>query len=70
MDNLNINSTILCRFPERNNCVRTLQISGNTQVKTLRDWMYNNSTVYLNRKLNKFLEIENILKDRNNDGIN
>lgn len=63
-ENLGINSTILCRFPERNNNIRTLQISGNTQVKKLRNWMYNNSTIYLNRKVEKFKEIENLLKDR------
>jgi len=64
LDNLGINSTILCRFPERNNCVRTLQISGNIQVQCLRKWMYNNAMVFLNRKYNKFKEIDGLLEER------
>lgn len=64
LDKLGINTTMLCRFPERNNNIRTLQISGNTQVKTLRDWMYNGATIFLDRKQRKFEEIEQLLMDR------
>jgi hypothetical protein len=65
LEKLGINATMLCRFPERNNNIRTLQISGNIQVALLRDWIYNGATIFLDRKYKKFEEIKEILKKRN-----
>lgn len=45
-----INCTIDTRFPERNNNIRTLHISGRKQLLKFLDWIYENSTVYLDRK--------------------
>lgn len=45
-----INCTIDTRFPERNNNIKTLHISGRKQLLKFLDWIYKNSTIYLDRK--------------------
>jgi len=64
-DNLIINSTMLCRHPENNNNNRTLQISGNKQVIKFMEWLYNDSSLFLERKYNKIKKIKEIIKGRN-----
>jgi intein/homing endonuclease len=54
---LNINSSILCRHPENNNSIRTLQISGTNQVFKLMSFLYKNSSIEMARKLEKFNKI-------------
>ena len=61
---LDINSTLLCRFPSRMNNNRTLQISGNLQVVQLMKWMYTDASIYLDRKMTKFIELQKELKER------
>lgn len=47
---INVNSFLSCRFPERNNNNRTIQVGGNLQTKILLDKIYKNATIYLERK--------------------
>lgn len=61
---LDINSTLLCRHPSHNNNNRTLQISGNLQVVRMMQWMYEKSSICLDRKMAKFIELQNELKER------
>lgn len=63
-DELQVNSTLLCRHPENNNNNRTLQVSGSSQVLKLMRWMYDSSTMYLNRKMEKFIDLQNKLCER------
>ena len=64
-NNLNIHSTMLCRHPSHKNNIRTLQVSGNCQVIKLMKWLYKDTDLFMKRKYDKFLEIQNILKSRN-----
>jgi hypothetical protein len=47
---LGINSSLGCRFPERNNTTRTLQVGGNRQLAKLANYLYRDATVFLHRK--------------------
>lgn len=40
----------------------TVSLGGNRQSEKLLDWIYNNSTIYLERKHNKYLELKSINK--------
>ncbi len=61
---LGVNSSMLCRSPENNNSNRTLQISGNSQVMQLMEWMYLDASVFLERKMDKFIEIKQNIIER------
>lgn len=62
---LNINKVkIHTRFPERNNCIRTLNLGGNIQVEKILDHIYNDSTIFLKRKYDKYIELK-ILNSKN-----
>ena len=61
-----VNSSILCRHPLNKNNIRTLQISGNNQVRRLADWMYADSDLFLKRKKDKYEKFQFILSDRKN----
>lgn len=56
---LNINSYIRARHPERKTTTRMLDISGRLKCIKLTDWMYTNSTIYLERKFNAAKNILN-----------
>lgn len=49
-----------CRHKERDNNIRYISIGGRHQVKTLLDWIYKDSTIYLDRKFHKY---QLLLKD-------
>ena len=59
--------------------VLVLQICGNNQIKSILDWIYLGSKIYLKRKHKKYLDLiklttneikrENILSTRNTDGF-
>lgn len=52
---LSLNRTVLNqRYKERDNEIRSLQIGGNNQCITFRDWLYKDATIYLERKKNVF----------------
>ena len=58
---LNItNKKIQTRFPERKNNIRILNIDGNLQVEKILNHLYDNSTIFLERKYKKYLELKNI----------
>lgn len=47
------------RHPDRNVNNYDITINGNVQVKRIMDYLYNNSTIHLERKYNKYLELIN-----------
>jgi hypothetical protein len=52
---LSLNKTLLNqRHKERDNTIRSLQISGNKQCIKFREWLYEDSTIYLERKFDVF----------------
>jgi intein-encoded DNA endonuclease-like protein len=58
-DKLQIKSYIrLCR-PKTNKITSRLSVGGNFQVKKVLDWLYQDATIYLSRKYDKYLEIKN-----------
>lgn len=56
IENLNINSQTRSRFPLWS-LSKTIIISGLQQTFRLLDWLYKDSTIYLERKYQKFLKI-------------
>ncbi len=52
------------RHPERNNNIRTLNIGGNLQIEKLLNHLYDNSTIFLKRKHDKYLELKKINCDK------
>ena len=62
---LNVNSYIRARFPERKNNIRQLEIN-HKQARTFLKWIYNDSAIYLQRKYDRYLkqiEYENSLAE-------
>lgn len=58
----NLNNTIYDnRHPNRNNNIRALRYGGNIVVNRIYHYLYDDSTIYLSRKKDKFLDI---LKDK------
>lgn len=53
------NLKIIQRYPNRNVDNWTLTINGNVQVKNIMEYLYNDSTIYLERKYKKYLELIN-----------
>lgn len=47
--------------PKTNQITTTISVGGNLQVKKLLDWMYQEATIYLPRKYEKYLEFKNYL---------
>ena len=52
---ININSSLNC--VKNNNITKTISISGNLQNKRFLNWLYKDSTIYLDRKYQKYLSI-------------
>lgn len=56
--NCQVTDTVLDnRFPSRNNNIRALRYGGNIIINRIYHYLYDNSTIFLNRKKNKFLDI-------------
>ena len=53
---LNINTYQRQRFPERKNNIWSIAISGNKQIKLFCDYIYNEATIYIERKHIKYKE--------------
>jgi len=53
---LKINCYLNTRFPERDNTTRQLFISGRKQVVKFLSWIYDNSSIYLDRKYKHYIE--------------
>lgn len=47
------------RHPDRKNNIRTLQIGGNLQVEKILNYLYYDSTIFLKRKYDKYMELTN-----------
>lgn len=64
-DKFNINCYIRARHPERKNNIRMLELNRK-QARTFLKWIYNDSTIYLQRKYDKYInqmEYEKSLSD-------
>lgn len=53
---LGVNCSQSLSSPQTNNITTTLTVGGNLQVKKVLDWLYQDATIYLPRKYNKYLE--------------
>lgn len=51
-----IDAKVYTRFPERNNSIITLSYNKKSEIKILKEFLYNNSTVHLKRKHERFPE--------------
>jgi len=51
---------IQTRHPSRLNNIRTLSIGGNLQVEKILYHIYNDSTIYLDRKYNKYMYLKKL----------
>lgn len=51
--NITVNK-LYTRHPERNNPIRSMLIGGNKNCRIIREWLYKDSTIYLDRKKIKF----------------
>jgi hypothetical protein len=59
--NLNIKiQKLQTRFPERNNNIRSLGIGGNLQVEKILNHLYENSSIYLDRKYHNYIELKEL----------
>lgn len=58
-EQLDINCSQSLSRPKTNQITTTLSVGGNQQVKKLLDWMYQDATIYLTRKYEKYLEFIN-----------
>lgn len=45
--------------PQANKITTTLSVGGNLQVRKILDWLYQDATIYLPRKYEKYLELRN-----------
>lgn len=71
LNNLNIKtSKLYCRFPERNNNTRSFHVSGDKNTILFLDWMYKDSTLYMNRKFNKYQEAKQLVLNKLNKSCN
>ena len=55
---LDINTYIRARHPERKTTTRMMEVSGRNKCIKLIDWMYSNSTIHLERKFNAAINIK------------
>lgn len=51
---LNINCSQFLSRPKTNKITTTLSVGGNRQVETILDWLYQDATIYLPRKFEKY----------------
>lgn len=56
-------SLSLSRPRTSNNITTTLVVGGNKQSKKVLDWLYQDSSIYLERKYNKYIQFQNYLKE-------
>jgi intein-encoded DNA endonuclease-like protein len=59
---LNINSKLYNRWPNRKNNIRDLRVSGNKQILRILEWFYFESTIHMDRKFKKYLELKTVPK--------
>ena len=54
----NINCYYKMSCPKTNQITHTLSVGGNLQVMKVLDWLYQDATIYLPRKYNKYIEFK------------
>ena len=54
---ININCKLYERYPERRTNIRSIQFNGNRQVERFLNWLYKDSTLYIERKYDKYKEL-------------
>lgn len=54
---INFNTTLYDRYPERETNTRALTMTGNEKVLDFLNWVYDSSTVYMNRKHDVYLNM-------------
>lgn len=59
-ENMKIHAQITKRYKNRNNNNYTLRVSGNHNIKKIGNYIYNNATIYLNRKYKNYLLLCNL----------
>lgn len=58
-EQLDINCSQSLSRSKTNQITTTLSVGGNLQVRKVLDWLYQDATIYLPRKYNKYLEFKN-----------
>lgn len=58
-EELNINCSQYLSRPKTNQITTTLSVGGNNQSMKLLDWLYQDATIYLPRKYEKYIEFKN-----------
>lgn len=61
---LNINTYHRQRYPEKNNNIWSVAISGNNQIKLFCEYIYKESSLHMDRKYQKYLDILNIKSNK------
>lgn len=56
-EQLGVNCSQSLSRPKTNQITTVLSVGGNLQVKKVLDWLYQNATIYLPRKYEKYLEL-------------
>lgn len=57
-EEMNSNCSIGKRYKDRDTTTRQLSISGNVQVMRVLDWLYKDSTIFLQRKYDKYISMK------------
>lgn len=66
MKSLNVSKTKLCkRHKDKKDKITSLRYSGKGNVKKFRNYIYDNSTIFLNRKYNKMFSYDLTIKIKN-----
>lgn len=60
-EQINVNCSQSLSRPKTNQITTTLSVGGNLQVEKLLDWLYQDATIYLPRKYEKYLEFKNYI---------
>lgn len=58
-EQLDVNCSRQLSNPEKNKITTTLSVGGNLQVRKVLDWLYQDATIYLSRKHDKYLKFIN-----------
>lgn len=64
LSTMGIDSRMYCRFPERNNSTRDLRISKVHASESFLDWLYEDASIYMDRKFQKYIEVKRIQREK------
>jgi intein-encoded DNA endonuclease-like protein len=60
---VNLRMMLSCKKTSENKITTTLYTGGNQQVYRLMSWLYKDATIFLKRKYDRFLILENLIKN-------